>query len=310
MTSTTNRPVAVPVGARVRARTVAIVAGVVGGCALALLWSAEFVDREIGMSVANSVLGYDARETAIGGAVAGVAFAFVSGFAGTFTACNVAVFGALPAVAAGSRRSQRAARVTGTLRAVGWLSAGALAVAVVYGFAAVLAGPALPQLSTATVGDGVPARLVQSSVVFGVVGLAFCYLGLASLGVLRDPFASRPTARLLVLGALVGAFVVGRPYPLFFKLLTYAVATDNPLYGSLALGLQVLGNVLLMAAVALVLGLLAGRAGGRWLTDPGRVAIIGGAALLLVGTFLVVYWDVRLPALFGYGWFPTMPWNA
>jgi hypothetical protein len=39
------------------------------------------------------------------------------------------------------------------------------------------------------------------------------------------------------------------------------------------------------------------------------VARIAGVALIALGTFMIIYWDVRLPALFGYGWFPTMPWN-
>jgi hypothetical protein len=25
--------------------------------------------------------------------------------------------------------------------------------------------------------------------------------------------------------------------------------------------------------------------------------------------FNIVYWDLRLPANFGYGWFPTMPYR-
>ncbi|WP_305788067.1 hypothetical protein [Symbioplanes lichenis] len=37
-----------------------------------------------------------------------------------------------------------------------------------------------------------------------------------------------------------------------------------------------------------------------------RLAVLGA----LVGVFLLVYRDVRLPARFGYGWFPTAPWNA
>lgn len=44
------------------------------------------------------------------------------------------------------------------------------------------------------------------------------WLGLAALGVIRDPFAQRPAARVVTLGALVGGFLIGRPYPLFNKL--------------------------------------------------------------------------------------------
>ena len=309
MTTVTSRaPVMPEVPARPPSRVATIVVSLVAGVALAVVWSAQLVDREIGMTVANSVLGTDARNTAIAGSVAGVVFAFVSGFAGTFTACNVAVFGALPAVTA--RSHERRARLRGIASALGWLSVGLLAVAVVYGFVSVLLGSALPQLSTARVGNDVPVRLLQSIVVFGVIGIAFLYLGLASLSVVPDPFAGWPRARLFTLGALIGGFLVGRPYPLFQKLLTYAADTHNPLYGSLALALQALGNILLMAVLAGLFSLFAGSRLGRWLSEPRRAAVLAGGALLLLGAFMVVYWDVRLPARFGYGWFPTMPWNG
>lgn len=87
-----------------------------------------------------------------------------------------------------------------------------------------------------------PVHLLQSSVVFGLIGLAFLFLGLAALGVVRDPLADRhPRVRPLVLGALLGGLLIGRPFPLFFKLFTYAAETA---------------------------------------------------------------------AMFGWGWFPTMPWNV
>ena len=61
------------------------------GVLLAVLWSFEFVDSVIGDNVANNLLGHDAKATAIGGTGAGLLFAFVSGLAGTFTACNIAM---------------------------------------------------------------------------------------------------------------------------------------------------------------------------------------------------------------------------
>jgi hypothetical protein len=296
-----------------RARSVLLASvGAIIGLALAVLWSYELVDSVIGDNVANSVLGYDAKETAISGAAAGVAFAFVSGFAGTFTACNVAVFGALPQIAGDPAGAQ--GRQQGRLRAVsaalGWLVLGMLAVSAIYGAVAVLVGGRLPQLSSRVLDGGIPERLVQASVVFGLIGLAFGYLGLASLRLVPDPFAGRPRTRLLVLGALIGGFLVGRPYPLFHQLLDYAVATNNPLYGALYFCLQSLGNVLVVAAMAALLALAIRLPAVRnLLAHPERVARIAGVALIALGTFMIIYWDVRLPALFGYGWFPTMPWN-
>jgi len=49
----------------------------------------------------------------------------------------------------------------------------------------------------------------------------------------------------------------------------------------------------------------------RWMAaKPGRIVTVTAAMLLTVGVFTLVYWDVRLPAIFGYGWFPTMPYNS
>ena len=305
MTVTTTSPVPVRAAGR---RSGFIAAAVAGGVLLAYVWSAEFVDREIGLTVADSVLGHDARGTVLAGSLAGAVFALVSGLAGTVTACNVAVFGALPSVAAGG--SDRRDRVRTALRSLGWLGAGLAGVAALYGFVVVLIGSGAPQLSTATVGSGIPVRLIQSSVVFGLIGIAFGCLGLAALGVVPDPFAARPRARLVVLGALIGLFLVGRPYPLFFKLLGFAVESGNPFYGALTMVLQALGNILVLAVLTVVLALALGSRAGRALAEPRRAAVIGGVALLLLGTFMLVYWDVRLPARFGYGWFPTAPWNA
>lgn len=286
---------------------VAVLPAVLGGILLAVVWSSELADTKIGLNVASSVLGHDAKTTSIGGLAAGVLFAFVSGFAGTLTACNIAVFGALPTVAGAP--AGRGSRVRAALRGLGWLSVGLLGVAAVYGFVAVLVGTRLPQLSTAVGANHIPVRLYQSMAVFGLIGLAFGYLGLAALGLVPDPFAGRPRARLIVLGGLIAGFLVGRPYPLFFKLIGYAVASHNPLYGALVLVLQALGNVLLMGALAVLLAASAGDRASARLSEPRRSAMVAGTALVLLGVFLLVYWDVRLPAHFGYGWFPAMPWN-
>ncbi|MFI5495989.1 hypothetical protein [Actinoplanes sp. NPDC051859] len=304
-----SQPVESPAAAPIRRPTalVPVAVGVLIGLVLAVVWSFEFVDGVIGDNTANSLLGYDAKETAISGAAAGIVFAFVTGLAGTFTACNIAVFGALPQLT-GSPTSRTRSALTG----LGWLATGMVTVSALYGVIAVLLGERLPQLSERVLANGVPVRLVQSFVVFGLIGLAFVYLGLCTLGVLPDPFAQRPKARLITLGALIGGFLIGRPYPLFDKLLEYAAATHNPLYGALAFVLQSLGNVLI---VALLVGLIAliGRATANRRVDrprqPERTIRIAGAALIALGVFLVVYWDVRVPAIFGFGAFPTMPWN-
>ncbi|MGH3662386.1 MAG: hypothetical protein ACRDTQ_11085 [Micromonosporaceae bacterium] len=301
---------------------------VAAGVALALLWSYEFVDSVIGDNVANTLLGHDAKETAIAGTAAGLLFAFVSGFAGTFTACNIAMAAAVgPMSQAGAARrvspadarplSQAGAghgvglgRAGSLLRPVGWLTLGMVAVSATYGFIGVLLGERLPQLSDQMVG-GVPVRLIQSSVVFGGIGLALIAMGLAALKVLPDPFAHRPTARVVTLGALVGGFLIGRPYPLFNKLFHWAVDTQNPFYGALAFVLQSLGNIALVSVVfALLIAATRGRF-LRWLSaSPRRTSLITGVLLIALGVFTVVYWDLRVPAMFGIGWFPMLPYNS
>ena len=295
------------VDASTRNRTgVAVAASVAAGVLLSILWSYEFVDSVIGDNVANTLLGREAKTTPITGTFAGLVFAFVSGFAGTFTACNIAMAASIGPM---SQAGQRADGLRALLRPLGAFTVGMVSVSALYGFVGVLLGDNLPQLSTEMVGD-VPVRLIQSSVVFGLVGLAFVYLGLAALGVVRDIFANRPTARVVVLGALVGAFLIGRPYPMFVKLFGWAAETGNPLYGAATFALQSIGNILLVSALFAVLVLGTRGRFLRWLAEnPRRTALVSGTLLLALGVFTVVYWDLRVPAIFGVGWFPTMPYN-
>ena len=186
-----------------------------------------------------------------------------------------------------------------------------VAVSAMYGAVGVLLGDRLPQLSTETVG-GMPVRLIQSSVVFGVIGL-----------VLRLPRAGRPRAAARpvrpppgrpgggCIGALIGGFLIGRPYPLFNKLFHWAVDTGNPLYGAAAFMLQSLGNIVIVTLLfALIVAGHPGRLPALAGRSPTRPALVTGALLIALGVFTVVYWDLRVPAMFDYGWFPTMPYNA
>jgi hypothetical protein len=292
-----------------RGRTLLI--GSLAGLLLAVLWSAKLVDTGIGQNIARTALGHDARTTPIGGLLSGAVFAFVTGVAGSFTACIIAVFGAVGPML---EQQDRRPSLRSVLRPLAWLVAGMLPISVAYGAVGAWLGTRIPQLSTDTVGT-MPVRLLQSSVVFGVIGLALVYLGLAELRLVPDPLAKvqlrHPNARLVVLGALIGGFLIGRPFPLFHKLFLYAAQHNNPVYGGLIFLLQSLGNMLVMALLFLLLS-LAGRGWlVRWMTaKPGRVVSVTAAMLLSVGVFTVVYWTIRVPAIFGYGWFPTMSYNS
>ncbi len=305
-----GRPAAPARSRPARAGTLAAVSAALG-LLLAVVWSARLVDG-LGVDAADGILGRDALKDDIPGSGAGVLFAFVAGLAGTFTACNVAAFGALAPMA--GTGAGRGGRLAAALRPLGWLTVGAVTVAALYGAIGAAAGPDIPQLSQDTVGNGMPVRALQALIVFVVIGLALLWLGLAAFGLAPDPLgrlgARQHTVRLLLIGALVGGFVIGRPYPLFRKAFAYAADTHNALYGALLFAVIALGNVAVLAVLFVVLALAGGGRVPRWLSArPGRAAACTGVALVVFGTFTVVYWGIRLPARFDYGWFPTMPWK-
>ncbi|KXK60621.1 hypothetical protein AWW66_17840 [Micromonospora rosaria] len=286
---------------------------VLAGFLLTVVWSAEFVDQTIGDNMANALLGHDAKETPIAGVAAGIAFAFVSGLAGTFTACNIAAFGAVaPMLGGGGSRWHRLGQA---LRPLGWLSVGMIAVSAVYGAVVGLVGTRMPQFSTApNVAGELSPRSIQSMVVFGVIGLVMTYLGLAALGLVPDPFARIsprfPNAPMVVMGALIGGFLIGRPFPLFRQMFRDAAESGNPLYGAAAFTLQSIGNIVIMAVLFLLLTYTVGGRLHRWIAaNPRRITVVTAVALLVAGVFTFLYWDVRLLARREIlPWYPTAPW--
>jgi hypothetical protein len=295
-----------------RRRALIILLSVLAGFLLTIVWSATFVDQTIGDNVANTLLGHDAKGAPIAGIAAGIAFAFASGLGGTFTACNIAAFGAVARLvgSAGGRWS----RFMHTLRPLGWLAVGMIAVSATYGAIVGLVGTSMPQFSTASGGTGLSARSIQSMVVFGVIGLTMCYLGFAALGVVPDPFARIakrfPNAPMVFMGALIGGFLIGRPFALFRQLFRDAAESGNPLYGAVAFTLQSLGNIVIMAVLFLILAYFTGGRLQRWITaKPSRTATITAVAFIAAGAFTFLYWDVRLLARRDIlPWYPTAPW--
>ncbi|GAA3499987.1 hypothetical protein GCM10019016_070920 [Streptomyces prasinosporus] len=296
-----------------RRRALVIAVSALFGFALTVVWSAQFVDRTIGDNVADTLLGHHAKGTPIAGVLAGLAFALATGVAGTFTACNVAVFSALAPLAGGSSLSRRG-RMAAALRPLSRLALGAVTVSAVYGVVAALAGSGMPQSDLSQGGgSGLSGRLVQAMVVYGLVGLVMTYLGLAALGVVRDPLAgvSRrfPDAPMLFMGGLIGAFLVGRPFPLFRQLFHDAAESHNPLYGALAFSLQSVGNILVMAVMFLLVTGVFGDRLHRWMTRrPSRASALMAAAFIAAGVFMVLYWDVRILARRDLIWYPMAPW--
>ena len=88
-----------------------------------------------------------------------------------------------------------------------------------------------------------------------------------------------------------------------------------PLYEQVPLGaltfvLQSLGNIAVMALLFLGITAIAGGRLQRWLAlRPERLARLNATVLITAGVFLVAYWCIRLPAYFGIGWWPKVPWS-
>jgi hypothetical protein len=289
-----------------RRRIAVALLGAAGGLLLAYLWTPSLVDDQIGFNTANTLLSRNAETTPVGGVLSGILFAFVTGMAGSFTACNIACFGAVgPLLSEGSR----AARIRGALRPLGWISAGMLPVSAVYGALVGIMGTHMPQFSNSQ-SPGLTPRAVQSMVAFGIVGLLMIVLGLAAAGLIPDPMARVarrfPNAPLVLLGALIGGFLIGRPYPLFHELFQSAAKSHDPFYGAAAFALQSLGNIIVMSLLFLLLTFATGRRiRARLAAEPTRVSTLTAVSFLVAGVFSFAYWDLRTLSQVGDFWFPT-----
>jgi hypothetical protein len=285
---------------------------VLAGFLVSSFWSANLVDDEIGHHVANTLLGYQAESATITGVLAGVAYAFATGLAATFTACNICAFGAIAPLAAHKRSAGK------LLQPLLYLALGMIVVSGLYGAMGAMLGPRLPQLSGARWGGaetGISLRAVQSMTIFVSIGLIYILWGLMTLGAIRNPFSHiavrYPWARSVFMGATIGAFLIGRPYGLFRHMFAYAASTHNPLFGAVAFILQSTGNILVMLVLFLCLVYGTGGRFERWLhAKPGRIQTMTAAALLIGGTFFILYWGPRLLARNGLFWWPYFDWGT
>lgn len=173
-------------------------------------------------------------------------------------------------------------------------------VSAAYGVIVGLVGTHMPQFSDTTkpVG-GISPRITQAMITFGSIGGVVIVLGLAAAGVVKDPLAAIswrfPNAPLVLMGALVGAFLIGRPYPLFHSLFRRTATTRDPLYGAVAFSLQSIPNALVMSLLFIVLSYGLGGRLQRWLiARPGRAATLTASAFLVTGVFTFVYWTLRI----------------
>ncbi len=284
-----------------RARVAAV--AMLGAVLVAGFWNARLVDQVGHDVIAGAIVG-DSGELAGSfaqhGALFGFLFAAAAGLAATFTACNCVVFAMLPGLATGGSSGRR-----GALRALALFSAGVIGVGAIYGMFVGSLGPVGIAAYNAP-----EVRLAQASTVFTIIGLLMLAWGAVDLGFVEplrrhvgtaaQAFLARPTTKASLLGLLVGAFAVGRPFPVMRDFLSYAAAANSPLYGAAVMIVQGLAQIAVMVAVffALVYGFgpqLSGWSSRR----PHQVALVSAVSLVAGGTFFVFYWGLAFA--FGIG---------
>ena len=296
-------------------RRAALMALAVGaGLVVAGFWNPRLVDGFGRNVVTGHTLG---DSTALSGSFTqngfgfGFLFAAIAGLAATFTACNCVVFAMLPGLATGGAvRSRRPA-----LSALLVFAAGVMLVGAVYGTFIGFLGP-----------DGIRAfngrdvRLAQARTVFSAIGLLMLAWGALEFGFLEGvrrrvspetrAFLAQPTIKAGILGLLVGAFAIGRPFPVMRDFLVYAASAHSPLYGAAVMMIQGLGQIAVMAALFLLIVYGFGAALTRWVsTRPQQVTLVSAMALVAGGTFFLYYWGLSFAFNIGR-WGFRLGWYA
>ena len=279
------------------------VAAAAAGVLIAGLWNAPLVDGFGRNVVARNIVGDPdllSNTFAANGFGFGFIFAAVAGVAATFTACNCVVFAILPGLAASSQRTsvRRSALTT-----LGVFTASVVLVGAAYGMFIGSLGPA--GIEAFNVRE---VRRAVATTVFTALGTMMLVWGALELGLLdaiarrvspsTRAFFAQPTAKAGILGLMVGAFMIGRPFPVMRDFLVYAAAAGSPLYGAGVMVVQGLGQIALMVVlfVALVYG--TGQRLSRWASQrPEGAALVSGISLIAGGAFFVFYWGLA----FTYG---------
>ena len=285
-----------------------LLVGVTVGLLVAILWIPAIADDTIGVNIASSILGTDATSVTITSAWFSFAFAIAAGLANTFTACNCVVFSCIAPLSGQKSRTN-----LGVWRLLIWMAIGVTAATVIYSLASTFLSTQLPMLSKSVlpIGRGFPVRLLQSAAVFTILGIVLLYWGLVTLKFAPNPFRQLVERRAwtlpLFLGVIVGCFSVGRPYPLFQTLFQYAVGSGDFFLSAALMAIQGLCNIVVMALIFLLLTLGTRGRFEQWMqAHPHGIRMLTAVSVLGGGIFLIAYWGLRLPALFGIGWFPHL----
>ena len=266
---------------------------VVAALVLAGFWNFQVIDGFGRDVIATPVIGDPTSLSTTfpeRGFAFGFLFAAVAGLAATFTACNCVVFAMLPGLAcSGPDDSRRPA-----LKALGVFIIGVVGIGAMYGLYVGSLGP--DRIEAYNLFD---TRMTQANVVFTAIGLVMMAWGIFDLGLNARvspgvrALLARPTTKAAIMGVLVGAFAIGRPFPVMRDFLVYAATADSPLYGAAVMMVQGIGQIALMAVLFLVVIFGFRTPLTRWVnTKPEQVALTQAIAPLAGGTFFVFYWGV------------------
>ena len=279
-------------------RMVYLVVAVLAGVVVAGFWNFRVVDG-FGADIvaANTIGDYrgKAGEFAVLGATFGFLFAFVAGLAATFTACNCVAFAMIPGLVCAP--DARAGRAT-AFASLRLLLFSVVVVSAIYGAFVGWLGPAGVAAINAR-----EVRFAQAGIVFSVLGIAMLVWSAIELGLLdrltrrctaaTRAFFAQPTTKAAIMGLMIGAFAIGRPYPVFREFLLYAAQAQSPAYGAAVMALQGIGQVAVMVVAFVLLLALFGRKLGVWVTTrPLQPALVSALALAAGGAYFVFYWGV------------------
>jgi cytochrome c biogenesis protein CcdA len=284
------------------------------GITIAGFWNFRVVDG-FGADIvaANTIGDYrgKAGQFASLGTAFGFIFAFVAGLAATFTACNCVAFAMIPGLVCS--QSDGSGR-TMALRSLGVMLAWVVIVSVVYGSFIGWLGPAGVAAINAR-----DVRFAQATTVFSVLGVAMLIWGAIDLGLANRlvarctpasrAFFSQQTTRAALMGMMIGAFAIGRPYPVFREFLLYAAQAKNPVYGAAVMALQGIGQVTVMVAAFLAVIVIFRRTLVVWAQKTAQTALVSALALVAGGAYFLFYWGIARawPSLgrwgFQLGWY-------
>ena len=268
------------------------------GVIVAGFWNVRLVDGFGADVVAgNTIGGYEGKASQFAslGAGFGFLFAMVAGLAATFTACNCVAFAMIPGLTCA--QDARAGR-SAALRSLGIMLFHVMLVGAVYGAFIGWLGPSGVEAINAR-----PVRFAQAGIVFSSLGVAMLVWGAIELGLLESltrrctpvtrAFFAQPTTKAALMGLMIGAFAIGRPYPVFREFLLFTAQVQRPSYGAAVMALQGLGQVAVMVVAFLAILALFGERLKRWaLTRPAQPALVSAFALIAGGAYFLFYWGI------------------